>query len=183
MDPLVKMALAHYQFEAIHPFLDGNGRTGRIINILYLVLRGLLDLPVVYLSKAIIDRKTDYYRLLRDVTENEAWEAWVLYMLAVVEETAVVTRQRILAIRDLMAATSDRAKAALPSRVYSKELIELLFYQPYTKIQFLVDAGLAKRQTAASYLKELERIGVLRSQKVGRENLYLNQALNDLLAH
>ncbi len=182
MDPLVKMALIHYQFEAIHPFLDGNGRTGRIVNILYLVMQGLLDLPVLYLSKSIIERKSDYYSLLRDVTEKKAWEPWTLYMLSAIEETAIMTREKILAIRDLMAVIAVKAKTSLPSRVYSKELIELLFHQPYTKVQFLVDAGLAKRQTAASYLKELERIGVLEPQRVGRENLYLNKALYDLLA-
>jgi Fic family protein len=182
VDPLVKLALVHYQFEAIHPFLDGNGRTGRIINILYLVLRGLLDMPVLSLSKSIIERKSAYYRLLQAVTENGEWEPWILYMLAAVEETAVLTRGRILAIRDLMAETTKKAKALLPSRVYSKDLIELLFYQPYTKVQFLVEAGVAQRQTAASYLKELERIGVLESKKVGKENLYLNTGLYDLLA-
>ena len=182
VDPLVKLALIHYQFEAIHPFSDGNGRTGRIVNILFLVLNGLLDMPVLYLSKSIIERKSDYYRLLRAVTERAEWEPWVLYMLAAVEDTAVLTRQRIVAIRDLMVATTDMAKARLPSRVYSKELIELLFHQPYTKVQFLVEAGLAGRQTAASYLKALETIGVLESRRVGRETLYLNVPLYDLLA-
>jgi Fic family protein len=182
VDPLVKLALIHYQFEAIHPFSDGNGRTGRIVNILFLVLNGLLDMPVLYLSKSIIERKNDYYRLLRAVTERGEWEPWVLFMLAAVEYTAVLTRQRIVAIRDLMVETTDRAKALLPSRVYSKELIELLFHQPYTKVQFLVDAGLAGRQTAASYLKALETMGVLESRRVGRETLYLNVPLYDLLA-
>ena len=147
LDPLIKLALVHYQFEAIHPFSDGNGRTGRIINILFLVLHGLLDLPVLYLSKAIIERKNDYYRLLRQVTE-----------------------------------TMKRAHDDLPSRVYSKELIELLFQQPYTKGQFLVDAGIAERKTAAEYLKELEKIGVLKARKIGRETLYLNGKLYSLLS-
>jgi Fic family protein len=182
MDPLVRLALMHYQFEAIHPFSDGNGRTGRIINVLYLVQRGLLDLPVLYLSKSITERKSDYYTLLRAVTEKGDWEAWVLYVLEAVEATAVFTRGRIIAIRDLMELTTRKAKELLPSRVYSKELIELLFHQPYTKAQFLVDAGIAKRQTAASYLKELEQIAVLTRHKIGRENLYLNQALFDLLS-
>ena len=182
MDPLVKLALVHYQFEAIHPFSDGNGRTGRIINILFLVLRGLLDIPVLYLSKAIIDQKTDYYRLLGGVTERGAWEPWILFMLAAVEETAVFTQERIAAIRDLLAATIAEAKRVLPSRVYSKELIELLFNQPYVKAQYLVDAGIARRQTAAVYLRELERVDILRFEKVGRENLYLNVALLTLLS-
>lgn len=182
MDPMVKLALVHYQFEAIHPFSDGNGRTGRIINILFLILKDLLDLPVLYLSKSIIDRKADYYRLLGGVTERGAWEPWILFMLAAVEETAVFTRKRVAAIRDLLAATIAEARALLPSRVYSKELIELLFNQPYVKAQFLVDGGIAQRQTAAVYLRELERAGILRSEKVGRENLYLNVALFDLLS-
>ena len=182
VDPLIKLALIHYQFETIHPFSDGNGRTGRIINILYLVLQGLLDLPVLYLSKFVIDRKNEYYRLLRQVTERYEWEPWILYMLDAVEKTAAFTRKRILDIRDLMAETMGVAKEILPGRVYSKELIELLFCQPYTKGQFLVDAGIAKRQTAAEYLKELEKIGVLKTEKIGRETLYLNGKLYDLLS-
>jgi len=182
IDPLIKLALIHYQFETIHPFSDGNGRTGRIINILYLVFQGLLDLPVLYLSKFVIDRKNEYYRLLRQVTEKREWEPWILYMLDAVEETAAFTRKRILDIRDLMTETMEVAKETLPGRVYSKELIELIFSQPYTKGQFLVDAGIAKRQTAAEYLKELEKIGVLKAQKIGRETLYLNGKLYDLLS-
>lgn len=181
-DPLIKLTVIHYQFEAIHPFTDGNGRTGRIINILYLVLKDLLDLPVLYLSKYIIERKNDYYRLLREVTEHANWEPWILYMLDAVEQTALFTRDRITKIRDLMEETFQLAKKKLPSRVYSKELIELLFHQPYTKGQFLVDAGIAKRQTAAEYLKDLEKIGVLQSQKIGKEMLYLNVKLYKLLS-
>ncbi len=182
LDPLVKMALVHYQFEAIHPFFDGNGRTGRLINILFLVEKGLLDLPVLYLSKYVIDRKPEYYRRLRQVTENGEWEGWVLYMLEAAETTAEMTRQKILAIRRLLDETLELGRKQLPARVYSKELIELVFRQPYTKGQFLVDAGIAERQTAAEYLKELERIGVLAPRKVGRENLYLNVKLYELLA-
>ncbi|HEC98544.1 MAG TPA: Fic family protein, partial [Nitrospirae bacterium] len=169
IDPLIKMALIHYQFEAIHPFPDGNGRTGRIINILFLVFRGLLDLPVLYLSKAIIERKSEYYRLLREVTEKGQWQQWILFMLEAVEETAVFTRERIIAIRNLMEETMEKARQELPPHVYSKELFELLFRQPYTKGKFLVETGVAKRQTAAEYLKELEKIGVLKVQKIGRE--------------
>jgi len=182
IDPLIKLALIHYQFETIHPFSDGNGRTGRIINILYLVFQGLLDLPVLYLSKFVIDRKNDYYRLLRLVTEKGEWEPWILYMLDAVEETATFTRKRILDIRDLMAETMKVAKETLPGRVYSKELIELLFRQPYTKGQSLVDAGIAKRKTAAEYLKDLEKTGILTGKKIGREMLYLNTRLYDLLS-
>ena len=182
IDPLIKLALIHYQFEAIHPFSDGNGRTGRIINILFLILRGLLDLPVLYLSRFIISRKKHYYGLLRQVTENNKWEPWILYMLEAIEETAAFTRERILAVRDLMLETRERARKDLPSRVYSKELIDILFRQPYTKGQFLVEAGIARRQTAAEYLKELEKIGILKAHKIGKETLYLNVELYGLLS-
>jgi Fic family protein len=182
MDPLIKLALIHYQFEAIHPFSDGNGLAGRIINILFLILHGLLELPVLYLSKAIIERKNDYYRLLRQVTENGQWEPWILYMLASIEETATFTRERIIAIRDLMLETMARARRELPRRVYSKELIELLFQQPYCKISFLVDAGIASRNIASSYLGELVKINILKKETIGREILYLNHKLYELLS-
>jgi Fic family protein len=182
VDPLIKLALIHYQFEAIHPFTDGNGRTGRIVNILYLVWKRLLDLPVLYLSKYIIEQKSDYYRLLRGVTEYQEWEPWILYVLDAIEQTALYTREQILSIRELMTKTLEFTKANLPSRAYSKDLIELLFHQPYTKGQFLVDAGIAKRQAAAEYLKKLEEIGVLSLQRVGKENLYLNTELYEILS-
>jgi len=182
VDPLIRLALIHYQFEAIHPFSDGNGRTGRILNILYLTSQHLLELPVLYLSKYIIERKADYYRLLRDVTEHQRWEPWILYILDAVEQTARHTRDKILAIRELLIKTIEITREKLPSRVYSKDLIELLFHQPYTKGQFLVDAGIAKRQAAADYLKRLEEIGILSSQKVGKENLYLNTKLYEILS-
>jgi Fic family protein len=182
VDPLVKMAVIHYQFEAIHPFSDGNGRTGRILNILFMILKGLLDLPVLYLSKHIIEHKSDYYLTLRGVTKQGAWEAWTLFMLDAVEQTANYTRGKIVAIRNLLDETLTYASERLPSRVYSKELIELLFLQPYTKVKFLVDAGIAKRQAAADYLKNLQRIGILQSHKVGKENLYLNVKLHELLS-
>lgn len=183
LDPLIKLALIHYQFEAFHPFSDGNGRTGRIINILFLTLRGLLDLPVLYLSKSIIELKNDYYRLLRQVTEKAEWEPWILYMLDAVATTAVITRERILSIRDLMLETMEQARRELPSRVYSKEPIELIFRQPYTKGRFLVDAEIAQRKTAAEYMKALEKIGILKAHKTGRETLYLNVRLYELLSH
>ena len=182
VDPLIKLALIHYQFEAIHPFTDGNGRTGRILNILYLTQKHLLDLPVLYLSKYIIKQKSDYYRLLRAVTEHQAWEPWILYFLDAVEQTALFTRDKILAIRNLLAETLAFTKQHLPSRVYSKDLIELLFHQPYTKANFLVDEGIAERKTAANYLKQLEKIGILQVQKVGKENLYLNKELFEVLS-
>jgi Fic family protein len=182
LDPLVKLALIHYQFEAIHPFTDGNGRTGRIINALYLVQKGLLEQPVLYLSKYIIENKADYYRLLRGVTEKGEWEPWVLYMLDAIEQTATFTKNRIIQIRDLMQQTMQESKEKLPTRVYSKELIELLFHRPYTKVEHVVDAGIAERKTASVYLAELEKAGVLTKKKVGRENLYLNTRLFELLA-
>ena len=167
---------------AIHPFTDGNGRTGRILNILYLTSKHLLELPVLYLSKYIIEQKSDYYRLLRGVTAHQDWEPWILYMLDAVEQTALYTRDKILAIRELLIKTLEITKENLPSRVYSKDLIELLFHQPYTKAQFLVDAGIVERKTAANYLKELEKIGVLQIHKVGKENLYLNKELFEILS-
>jgi Fic family protein len=175
-DPLVRMAIAHYQFEAIHPFVDGNGRTGRILNILFLLHADLLEIPVLYLSRYIIQHKSDYYRLLREVTEGGCWEPWVLYLLRGVEETADWTTKRIRAIRDLFEMTIERCRTAAP-KVYSKELVELVFRQPYCRIGFVVEAGIAKRQTASVYLQELERIGVLVSEKRGRETIYKHPAL------
>lgn len=181
-DPLIKMAVMHYQFEAIHPFEDGNGRTGRILNILFLIHQQLLHQPVLYLSDYIISHKPGYYRLLRKVTEEGAWEPWIIFMLNAVKTTADNTMQRIDDIRKLLAETLEEARQKLPNRVYSKELIELLFEQPYCKVKFLVDRGLVKRQTAAEYLKELESAGILKSKQVGREVLYLNVRLYDLLS-
>jgi Fic family protein len=181
LDPLIRLALIHYQIEAIHPFEDGNGRTGRIFNILYLVEQGLLDIPVLYLSHYIIEHKKDYYRLLRDVTEKQEWEPWVLFMLSAVEATSIRTYQRIIAIRHLLELTTSLCRTNLPKQIYSKELVELIFVQPYCKIQFVVDAGISQRQTAADYLKAMEEIGVLKSEKVGREKLFSNPALLKIL--
>lgn len=182
VDPLIKMAVAHYQFEAIHPFDDGNGRTGRLLNILYLMELGLLNHPVLYLSDTIISRKQDYYKLLRNVTENGEWEPWILFMLDAVEKTSRRTMGRIDRILAVLGETLELAKEKLPDRVYSKELIELLFEQPYCKVKFLVDRGIAKRQTAAEYLRELEETGILKSKQVGRENLFLNIRLYELFS-
>lgn len=181
VDPLVKMAVAHYQFEAIHPFDDGNGRTGRLINILFLMDKGLLNQPVLYLSDAIIRQKQDYYKLLRGVTEHAGWEPWILFMLQAVENTSYQTMNRIGQILSLLDETLEHARKNLPGRVYSKELIELLFEQPYCKVKHLVDRGIAKRQTAADYLRELEQAGILKSKQAGRENLFLNVGLYELL--
>ena len=181
-DPLIKLAILHYQFEAIHPFSDGNGRTGRIINSLYLVQQDLLDLPILYLSKYIIQNKGEYYKLLRAVTVKGEWGNWIFFMLDAIEKTAAETRDKIVSIRNLISQTLEVCKKKLPSKVYSKDLIELLFHQPYTKSQFLVDAGIAERKTAAVYLRELEKAGILRSKKSGKEVLYLNVKLFYLLS-
>ena len=180
-DPLIKLAVIHYQFEAIHPFTDGNGRTGRIINILYLVHQKLLELPVIYLSRHIIENKDDYYKLLRAVTERSEWTPWISYILNGVLSTAESTVNKIIDIKNLLDKTLADMKQKLSNRVYSKELIELLFIQPYCKVEFVVDAGIAKRQTAAEYLKEIEKTGLLKSKKVGKEVLYLNLPLYELL--
>jgi len=168
VDPLVKMAVIHHQFESIHPFYDGNGRTGRILNILYLVKTGLLDLPVLYLSREIIRRKDDYYRLLQSARAEESWEQWVLFMLEAVEVTSEHTLRLVTAIRDLLERTVETCRARLPRTTYSKELVERLFVQPYVKTEHLVKAGIAERRTATKYLKQLEEIGVLESFRLWR---------------
>ncbi|MEA1923082.1 MAG: Fic family protein [Pseudomonadota bacterium] len=180
LDPLVKLAVVHYQFEAIHPFTDGNGRTGRIANILYLVEKGLLDIPILYLSHFIIKNKNDYYKGLRKVTEESAWEEWILYMLYAIETTARQTREKIYHIRDLMDETRELAQEKV-GKAYSKDLIELIFELPYCKIGFLEQRGIAKRQTASTYLKALESLGILESVKAGREVYYLNKKLLEYL--
>ena len=176
IDPLVRMAIGHYQFEAIHPFTDGNGRTGRVLNLLYLVDKGLLDIPVLYLSKAIIEAKQDYYRLLLDVSREGAWEPWLLFMLEAVRSTAHWTTSQIKAIRTLIDDTVHRMRRDAPG-IYSRELTELIFVQPYCRIGNLVDAGIAQRQTASVYLKQLVDIGLLKEMKAGREKLFINPQL------
>ena len=180
VDPLIRMAVAHYQFEAIHPFLDGNGRTGRLLNELMLIEQGLLDLPVLYLSRYVIRNRADYYRLLLAVTREAAWEGWILYVLRGVSETAAWTTGKIGALRALMAMATDHIRARLP-KLYSRELVELVFTQPYCRIQNVVSAGIAKRQTASVYLKSLVAIGVLREIAAGREKLFLHPKFLDLL--
>jgi Fic family protein len=181
LDPLIKLALMHYQFEAIHPFTDGNGRTGRIMNVLFLTFSGLLELPILYLSGHIIRTKQEYYSHIRKVTENGTWEPWILYMLDVVEQTAKSTRNKVNEIRNEFDKTLTLAREKLPAYMYSKELIELLFEQPYSKIEFLVAKGLTKRQRASVYLRTLENIGILKGKKVGKEHLFLNTRLYELL--
>jgi len=173
IDPLIRMTIAHYQFEAIHPFTDGNGRTGRVLNLLILVQLGLLELPVLYLSRAIIRSKADYYRLLLGVTAQARWEDWILYMLSAVAQTARWTMQKIKAIQQLQAQALDYVRVRAP-KIYSRELVDIIFTQPYCRIQNLVESNIAKRQTASVYLKALESIGVLKEMKVGREKLFIH---------
>lgn len=179
IDPLIKLAVIHYQFEAIHPYYDGNGRTGRILNVLYLVHQRLLDLPILYMSHYIIKNKENYYKLLRGVTFKQEFEPWILYMLACIEDSAKETISKIQAIQSLMTEVREKIKAELP-KLYSKELVEVLFQQPYCKVKFLEDAGIVKRQTASEYLYQLEQIGILSSKKIGRENMFLNVRLFEL---
>lgn len=180
VDPLVKMAVAHYQFEAIHPFYDGNGRTGRILNILYLIEQGLLTLPILYLSRYIVQHKSEYYRLLNSVTSNGDWQPWLLYILTGTEEVSQWTCQKIAAIRHLMESTSEHIKAEAP-KIYSYELVQIIFEQPYCRIQNLADSGVAKRQTASVYLKQLVDIGVLEERQSGREKFFVNPRLMHLM--
>ena len=180
IDPLVRMAVQHYQFEAIHPFVDGNGRTGRILNILFLVQHGLLDSPILYLSRFIIQNKAPYYRLIKKVTHEQDWASWIMFVLDGVEETCTWTTDKIKSIRELMEHTAEFVQGRLP-KTYTWELVELLFKQPYCRIANLVDAGIAKRQTASVYLKQLSDIGVLREVKSGRETLFVHPKYIELL--
>ena len=181
IDPLIRLAVQHYQFEAIHPFEDGNGRTGRILNILFLVEHGLLDSPILYLSRYIIQNKAAYYRLLQQVTSEQDWRSWILFILQGVEETCIWTTEKIKSIRELMEHTAEFVQTRLP-KTYSWELIELLFRQPYCRIGNLVEQGIAKRQTASVYLKQLVELGVLREVKSGRENLFVHPKYIELLS-
>lgn len=180
IDPLIKMALMHYQFEAIHPFSDGNGRTGRILLLLYLKLSGLLDTPAIYLSEYIIKHKADYYKRLRGVTENNEWESYILYMLDMIEETSVKGLERLNKITTIMDKTANEIKTKLP-KVYSKDLVEILFRLPYTKRQHLIDENIGNPKTVGNYLQTLEENGFLKSVKVGKEKLYLNERLLKVL--
>lgn len=180
LDPLIRMAVGHYQFEAIHPFSDGNGRTGRVINILYLIQEELLTLPILYLSRHIIAHKSDYYRLLLDVTREQAWEPWLIFMLQAVEETARWTTQKIAAIRALAEHTTAYVREHLP-KIYSRDLVDVIFEQPYCRIGNLVEKQIAQRQAASRYLKDLVSIRVLREVSVGKEKLFIHPKLMQLL--
>jgi Fic family protein len=179
LDPLVKMAVIHYQFESIHPFYDGNGRTGRIINILYLVAKGLLDIPILYLSRYIISNKMEYYRLLQEVRDTGDWERWVLYMLEGVETTARQTIWLIQSIKKIMMENKHRIRRELP-KIYSQDLLNNLFRHPYTKIEYLQNDLRVSRLTATKYLQQLTEHGFLNKYKIGRYNYYINQQLMEL---
>lgn len=179
VDPLIKMAVIHYQFEAIHPFFDGNGRTGRIINVLYLVLNNLLEMPVLYLSRYIIENKADYYRLLNEVRTKNNWEEWILYILTAVQVTA---EDSIILIKEIKALISEykfKMRGELP-KIYSQDLLNLLFRHPYTKIEFVMNDLGVSRITATKYLNELTEKGLLTKNKLGRNIYYVNKPLFDL---
>ena len=180
VSPLIKLAIQHYQFESIHPFYDGNGRTGRIINVLYLILKGLLNEPVLYLSSYIIQNKGDYYRLLQEVRTKNTWEDWILYVLKGIEQTAHSTIEQINKINILFNETQKLVQEKLP-RIYSKDLIEQLFIHPYSKIEFLVNNLGIERKAASRYLSSLKELGVLNSQQKGKEVIYINIKLYNLL--
>jgi Fic family protein len=180
LSPLINLAILHYQFESIHPFYDGNGRTGRILNILYLILNGLIDVPILYLSSYIIENKPEYYRLLNQTNRTGQWEEWILFMLKAVESTSKDTISRITNIKKLLDSTIIKVQEKAP-KLYRKELVELLFEQPYSKIDFVVNKLGVERKAASRYLMELEKIGIIYSQKVGRETLYINKELIEVL--
>ena len=183
LDPLVKLAVLHYQFEAIHPFRDGNGRTGRILLILYLLQQRLLEQPILFLSRYFIEHKTLYYAHLREVTETGAWEPWILYVLRAVESTAETTVLKIEAIGDLLTRLVEEGRLKLPKRTFSKELIEQLFVRPYCKIRHLEEAGLGNRVSASRYLHDLAAAGLVAKVKAGKEILFVNERLVKLLAN
>ncbi len=180
LSPLINLAILHYQFESIHPFYDGNGRAGRILNILYLILNDLIDTPILYLSAYIIENKTDYYRLLNQTNKTGDWEEWILFMLKAVEITSLQTIEKINNIRQLLERTIEKVRLNSP-KIYKKELVELLFEQPYSKIEFVVNHLIVERKAASRYLKEMEKTGILESQKVGRETIYINKELIEIL--
>lgn len=181
IDPLIKVGLIHYQFESIHPFYDGNGRTGRILNILYLVLNNLIDSPILYLSKYINKTKQEYYKLFNEVRNNNNFEDWILYILKGIEITSKETITLIEKIQNEMKNYKEEFRNKLP-KIYSKELLESLFYEVYTKISYIEKACNVTRLTASSYLNQLEGVGLLESEKVGRERIYKNMRLIKLLS-
>jgi Fic family protein len=179
-DSLTKMAVIHHQFESIHPFYDGNGRTGRVINILYLVHQGLLDTPVLYLSRYINQFETEYYRLLQAVRDTGKWEEWLLFMLKGIVQTAIETTKLVVQIKALMQQVKHQIRTELP-KMYSQDLVNNLFRHPYTKIDFVADELQVTRKTASKYLEELVALDLLTKYKLGKDNSYLNHALHLLL--
>ncbi len=180
LSPLINLAVFHYQFESIHPFYDGNGRTGRILNILYLILNKLIDVPILYLSSYIIDHKPEYYRLLNQTNSSGNWQEWILFMLKAVESTSKDTITKILNIKNQLDSTILKVQEKAP-KIYRKELVELLFEQPYSKIEFVVHKLGVERKAASRYLRELEMIGIVESKKIGRETIYVNRDLIEIL--
>jgi len=180
IDPLIRMAVVHYQFEAIHPFTDGNGRTGRIVNSLFLINEKLLNLPILYLSRYIINNKATYYKLLLEVTKKGNWESWIIYILNGIRETSEWTTNKISAVRELEKITIQYIQEKDP-KLYSRELVEVIFEQPYCRISNLTDAKIAQRETASKYLKRLEKIDVLKEEKEGRDKLFTHPKLMRLL--
>ena len=178
-DPIVKMAIIHYQFESIHPFYDGNGRTGRIINILYLIIEKLQNLPILYLSNYIIQNKSDYYRLLQELRDNENWEEWLLFMIHGIEKTSRETIELIIQIKDLMMEYKHKLRDNY--KFYSQDLLNNLFKHPYTKIEFIVNDLNVSRITAANYLNKLAEDGILKKERIGTGNYYINEKLFNLL--
>lgn len=179
--PLVKMAVMHYQFEAIHPFMDGNGRTGRILNILYLVYQGLLDVPMLYLSRFFIENRNEYYQYLREVTENGNWQQWILYILAAVEQTSRDTADKIEAINHLIDNVTIKARGKTKA-VEREGFVDLLFKWPYCKISIVERELACSRITATRYLNDIAALGLLEKVKIGRENYYINRDLMELLS-
>ncbi len=180
-DPIIKMAIIHFQFESIHPFYDGNGRTGRIMNILYLILNKLQTLPILYLSSYIIKNKPDYYRLLQEVRNKNNWEEWLLFMITGVEETSKDTIKLIEEMKRLMAGYKNKLRTNY--KFYSQDLLNNLFKHPYTKIEFVIDDLGVTRLTAANYLNTLAADGLLEKKRIGTANYYINRPLFDLLTH
>jgi Fic family protein len=180
LSPLIRLAVLHHQFESIHPFYDGNGRTGRILNILFLILNGLIDVPILYLSSYIIENKPEYYKLLNQTNQKGDWEEWILFMLKAIESTSKNTISKISKIKDQLEQTIIEVQSKSP-KIYRKEFVELLFEEPYSKIEFVVDKLNVERKAAYRYLREMEHIGVLKSQKIGRDTLYINKKLIEIL--
>lgn len=181
LDPLVRMAVGHYQFEAIHPFTDGNGRTGRILNLLYLSSQDLLPIPVLYMSRYIIQTRAGYYRLLLEVTRKGVWEEWILYMLDAVAQTSMWTLRKVLSVRDLRERVKAKIQRSAP-KIYSAELVDQIFQQPYCRISNLVESKVAQRQTASVYLKKLAELNILKEVAVGRERIFINTSFFRILS-